>query len=98
MGKRAQGRGGQAGVVGKAVRPTYSDEVASRRVNGKPNHRMIRGCEEAQQMLGPSGQSRERPGTSQTDGAADGGQAGCFWGEVGTCFTLPVSAGWMAVD
>lgn len=41
MGTRGRGRGGQAGVVGKVVRPTYSDEVASRRVNGQLNHRMI---------------------------------------------------------
>lgn len=85
-------------MVGKVVRPTYSDEVASRRVNGKLNHKKIRGCEEAQQMLGPSGQSRERPGTSQRDGAANGGKVGCFWGEVGMYFTLPVSAGWITVD
>ena len=40
-GTRRRGRGGRAGVVGKVVRPTHSDEVASQRVNGKLNHKKI---------------------------------------------------------
>lgn len=70
------------------MRLTYSEEMTLWRVNGKLNHKKTWGwdekgcCKQKQQMLRPSGQSKQPPGTNQMDRVA------AVWGRRGNGLLL----------